>query len=91
MMHISNGPAITGEDPVGGNQKFCLKWNNFGRNVTTSFKVLLENEEFVDISLTAEGKTIKAHRVVLSASSFYFKNILQVCRNTLLISVSRIR
>lgn len=62
----------------GGSTKFCLKWNNFGRNVTTSFKTLLENEEFVDISLSAEGSTLKAHKVVLSASSSYFRDILQV-------------
>ncbi|XP_059084858.1 uncharacterized protein LOC131881884 [Tigriopus californicus] len=61
----------------GVSTKFCLKWNNFGRNVTTSFKTLLENEEFVDISLSAEGSTLKAHKVVLSASSSYFRDILQ--------------
>ena len=32
-----------GGDPA----KYCLKWNNFGRNVTSAFKSLLANEELV--------------------------------------------
>lgn len=62
---------------MGEQAKFCLKWNNFGKNVTSTFKSLLENEEFVDISLSAQGGTIKAHRVVLSASSQYFREVIQ--------------
>ena len=29
-------------------EQYCLKWTNYQRNVTSSFKTLLENEEFVD-------------------------------------------
>ncbi len=68
------------DEDAAGSTKYCLKWNNFGLNVTTSFKALLENEEFVDISLSAQGRTLKAHKVVLSASSQYFRDILQVCK-----------
>ena len=75
----SNGVEPAAAPPAAPDgSKFCLKWNNFGRNVTSSFKNLLANEEFVDISLSAQGKTIKAHRVVLSASSQYFRDLLHV-------------
>ena len=32
-------------------EQYCLKWTNYQRNVTSSFKTLLENEEFVDVSI----------------------------------------
>ena len=44
-------------------QSFCLKWNNYQSNVTTTFKELLADEDFVDITLTADGGALKAHKV----------------------------
>jgi hypothetical protein len=48
-------------------RRYCLKWNNYQSNVTTTFKELLEVEDFVDITLMAEGGALRAHKVVLSA------------------------
>ena len=45
-------------------QSFCLKWNNYQSNVTTTFKELLADEDFVDITLTADGGALKAHKVI---------------------------
>jgi hypothetical protein len=59
-------------------QRFCLKWNNYQSNVTTTFKELLAVEDFVDITLSAEGGALRAHKVVLSACSPYFRDILKV-------------
>ena len=56
--------------------QFCLKWNNYQASLTNAFKSLLENEDFVDVSLSAGGKTLRAHKVVLSACSSYFKQLL---------------
>ena len=47
-------------------QSFCLKWNNYQSNVTTTFKELLAEEDFVDITLTADGGALKAHKVRIS-------------------------
>merc|ERR1719336_1422727 len=58
-------------------QRYCLKWNNYQANVTTTFKELLAEEDFVDITLTADGGALKAHKVVLSACSPYFRDILK--------------
>ena len=56
--------------------QFCLKWNNYQASLTNAFKSLLENEDFVDVTLSAGGKTLRAHKVVLSACSSYFKQLL---------------
>ena len=63
-------------------QRYCLKWNNYQANVTTTFKELLAVEDFVDITLSAEGGALKAHKVVLSACSPYFRDILKVNNHT---------
>ena len=69
------GPAGVPEDMK---QRYCLKWNNYQSNVTTTFKELLAVEDFVDITLSAEGGALRAHKVVLSACSPYFRDILKV-------------
>ncbi|XP_066954911.1 broad-complex core protein isoforms 1/2/3/4/5-like isoform X6 [Macrobrachium rosenbergii] len=58
-------------------QQFCLRWNNFQANIVSSFETLLDREEFVDVTLTAEGKSVKAHRVLLSACSPYFRDLFR--------------
>ena len=40
----------------------------------------LLGEELVDVTLSAEGRTVGAHRVVLSACSPYFKQLFKVSR-----------
>lgn len=60
---------------MGGDQ-YCLKWTNYQRNVTSSFKKLLDDEEFIDVTISAEGRSCPGHRVVLSAASPYFRELL---------------
>jgi len=57
--------------------QFCLKWNNYQLSLTSAFKHILEEEEFVDVTLSAGGKNLKAHKVVLSACSSYFRELLR--------------
>ena len=59
------------------NDQFCLKWNNYQASLTSAFKNLLEEEDFVDVTLSAESQTLKAHKVVLSACSPYFRELLK--------------
>ncbi|XP_037719718.1 protein bric-a-brac 2 isoform X2 [Drosophila subpulchrella] len=61
--------------PSGGgdNQQFCLRWNNYQSNLTNVFDELLQSESFVDVTLSCEGHSIKAHKMVLSACSPYFQ------------------
>ncbi|CAL4065598.1 unnamed protein product, partial [Meganyctiphanes norvegica] len=58
------------------NQQFCLRWNNYQTNLLQVFEQLLREENFVDVSIACEGHQIKAHRMVLSACSPYFSELL---------------
>ncbi|XP_076753796.1 uncharacterized protein LOC143425135 isoform X3 [Xylocopa sonorina] len=57
-------------------QQFCLRWNNHQSTLIQNFDTLLENGTLVDCTLAAEGKYLKAHKVVLSACSPYFEGLL---------------
>ena len=58
--------------------KFSLKWKEFQLNVTKSFRDLRKENNFYDVTLVSDDqKQVPAHKVVLSASSEYFSNILK--------------
>ncbi|KAG7163236.1 tramtrack-like 9 [Homarus americanus] len=59
-----------------GSDQYCLKWNNHWANLIRVFNSLLQSETFVDVTLACEGRHLKAHRLVLSACSPYFKELL---------------
>ncbi|XP_054736486.1 longitudinals lacking protein isoform X6 [Anastrepha obliqua] len=58
-------------------QQFCLRWNNHQSTLISVFDTLLENQTLVDCTLAAEGQFLKAHKVVLSACSPFFADLLQ--------------
>ena len=59
-------------------EKFCLKWNDFQDNITTSYKNLRESSDFSDVTLVCEdNQQVEAHRVILSACSPFFMNVLK--------------
>lgn len=58
--------------------QICLKWNSFLNNIATSFESLWEEEGLVDVTLASDGQCLTAHKVILSASSPFFKKIFQV-------------
>ena len=59
-------------------EKFCLKWNDFQSNVSNAFSVLRNEDYLHDVTIvTDDSDQIAAHKLVLSASSQYFKNIFK--------------
>ena len=55
-----------------------MKWNDFQTNASQSFSALRKEGHFSDVTLVSDDeKHIAAHKLVLSASSDFFKNILQ--------------
>ncbi|XP_064081696.1 broad-complex core protein isoforms 1/2/3/4/5-like [Macrobrachium nipponense] len=61
----------------GSDMQFCLRWNNFGTTMTAALHSLHEGGDFVDVTLAADGMQLKAHKLVLSACSPYFRDILR--------------
>lgn len=54
-----------------------LDWDDYRESMTESLKSLVQDQEFVDVVLHTEGRTLKAHRVFLSACSRYFSTVLR--------------
>lgn len=62
---------------MGANQQFSLRWNNYLHHITDAFDSLREDENLVDVTLCCEGRKIKAHKMLLSACSSYFRDIFK--------------
>jgi len=58
-------------------EKFCLRWNDFENNISTAFRELRDDKDFFDVTLACNGDQIQAHKVILSACSPFFRNILR--------------
>lgn len=41
----------------------CLRWNSYHSNMQNTFPSLLSNEQFVDVTLACDGRSIKCHKV----------------------------
>jgi len=58
--------------------RFHLKWEDFPAKITSKLSKYKEKGVFCDVTLACEDdKEIKAHRVVLSASSPFFERVLR--------------
>jgi len=60
-----------------GTEKFCLRWNDFEANISEGFRELREEKDFFDVTLACEDNQIQAHRVIISACSPFFRNVLR--------------
>ena len=64
-------------------EKFCLRWNDFQENVNTAFSDLRKDSDFTDVTLACDdGHQVEAHKVILAASSPFFKNMLKRNKHT---------
>lgn len=79
MLQQRGGSATTPPATSSSNmfpQQYCLRWKYHHSNLQTMFSQLLERQAYCDVTLACEGKTLRAHKVVLSACSTYFDTIL---------------
>ena len=58
-------------------EKFCLRWNDFESNISSAFSNLRDGKDFFDVTLACDDEQIQAHKVILSACSPFFHNILR--------------
>merc|ERR1711892_152449 len=57
--------------------KLCLHWKDFEANMTVALKDLREEKDFFDVTIACDDNQIQAHKVILSACSTFFRNLLR--------------
>merc|ERR1711892_951854 len=57
--------------------KLSLNWKDFETNMTAALKDLREEKHFFDVTIACEDNQIQAHKVILSACSTFFRNLLR--------------
>jgi len=57
-------------------ENFSLKWNDFEENISTGLQDLRKSNNFFDVTLLSETGQVGAHKLILSACSSFFRNIL---------------
>jgi len=62
---------------MGSSEKFCLRWNDFETNISVAFRELREEKDFFDVTLACDDSQVQAHKVILSACSPFFRNVLR--------------
>ena len=63
-------------------EKFSLRWNDFQANISSAFSNLRDNTNLTDVTLVSEdGQHMEAHKIILSASSPFFMNLLKTSKH----------
>jgi len=62
---------------MGADDKFCLRWNDFERNISQALRDTREDKDFFDCTLSCGARQVQAHKVILSACSPFFRSILK--------------
>ena len=58
-------------------ENFHLKWNEYTANIRSVFQELREDTDHVDVTLSCHDGQLHAHKVILSASSSIFRDLLR--------------
>lgn len=85
ILNISRHIEITciSDTTMAQREKFCLRWNDFQENISSTFSGLWNVEEFTDVTLVCEDdQSIETHKIVLSASSPVFMNMLRKTKHS---------
>ncbi|XP_040579753.1 uncharacterized protein [Lepeophtheirus salmonis] len=56
---------------------FTLQWNDYQNHLMNAFTSLRNDKDFVDLTLSCEGRKISSHKMLLSACSPYFRGLLK--------------
>lgn len=56
-------------------ENYSLRWNNHQSHILESFDALLQQNSLVDVTLVCSDRSLRAHKVVLSACSPFFERV----------------
>ncbi|RWS25596.1 Protein bric-a-brac-like protein [Leptotrombidium deliense] len=68
---------------TGSQQSYCLRRNNHQSDLVDDLEHMLNDESLVDVTLLCDEGTIRAHKLILSACSSYFRSIFSKLSNPL--------
>jgi len=57
--------------------QFDLQWNDFGENLISSCKDFREEDDLCDVTLACDDDQLKAHKIILSSGSTFFKSVFK--------------
>jgi len=57
-------------------ENFSLRWNDFEENLSSGLKNLRDSNHFFDVTLLSDSGQVGAHKLILSACSSFFRQIL---------------
>lgn len=55
----------------------CVKWESHYATLISAFHEMFTKELFADVTLSCEGHKLKAHKIILSACSPFFQDLLE--------------
>ena len=58
---------------MGSSDKFCLRWNDFHDNISSTFRELRKDNDFFDVTLLTSDGSVQAHRVILRLLKLIFR------------------
>ena len=58
-------------------EKLSLKWDDYEANISGGLRELRDNKDFFDVTLAYDDGQISAHKVIISACSSFFLNVLR--------------
>ena len=58
-------------------EKLSVQWADFQNNISTCFGELRTGNDFADVTLACEDRDFEVHKLILSASSPFFKALLK--------------
>ena len=58
-------------------EKLSVQWADFEKNISASFGELRTDNDFADVTLACEDRDFEVHKLILSASSPFFKALLK--------------
>lgn len=74
MANGNDTNALAERDPE---ELFRLKWNDFTDNVMSTMSDIRHDEDFFDVTIAIDGRQLRAHKLILSACSAFFRKLLR--------------
>lgn len=72
---LPNNLNATIIEQTNGSPNFCLKWNLHPTNLIRNLTEMVAAQQIVDVTIACDGSSIRAHKIILSACSNYFKEL----------------